>query len=101
MLTIFWLGLKLQKSENRLPRSFHNILSMNWGQSGHMLQIAMELKEGCPVCGTVDINYQTITYVILFVPFHKISAAGWPHAGYQSVPCLTVKCFLLQRGCGS
>jgi len=74
---------------------------MNWLQSGHMLQIAIELIDSCPVCGAVDINYQTNTYVILFVPFHKISAGGQPHACYQSVPCLTVKYFLLQTGHGS
>jgi len=49
----------------------------------------------------MDINYHMHTYVILFLTFRNISAAGRPRACYQSVPCLTVNCILLQRGHGS
>jgi len=101
MLTILWSSLKIQKADSSVPISFHSILGKNSWESGHMLHIAMELKERCPVCGATDINYQTHMYVILYLPFPKISAAGWPHACYQSVPCLTLNCFLLPRGHGS
>ena len=108
MLTILWLSLNLQKAENWVSRFFRSILGMNLRPSDHLIQIAVELKERCRVCGAVDINcgavdinYETHTYVILFLHFHYISAAGRPQTCYQSIPCLTVNCFLLPREHGS
>jgi len=66
-----------------------------------MLQIDLELNQCCRICGTVDINFQKHTYFILFQCFNKISAAGQSLASYQSVPRLTVNCFLFQNRYGS
>ena len=49
----------------------------------------------------MDIDFQKQTYVILFLCFYNISAAGRPHACYHSVSCLTVNCFLFWMGYGS
>ena len=101
MITILWLCLKEQKVEKNFHISFHNILGMNWWQNGHVLEIDVELKQRCRICGAVDINFQKHTYAILFLCFHNITAAGRPDACYQSVTCLKVNCYLLQRWYGS
>jgi len=101
MVTIFWLCLKQRKREKNFPISFHNILGMNLWQNSHMLQIDVQLKQRRRICGAVDINFQKPTYIFLFLCYHKISAAGQPLACYQTVPSLTVICFLLRSGYGS